>query len=141
MNIPYFEVLAFTNRPFAGNPAGVCLLDGAWLRDDLMQKIAAENQLPETAFLVEREDYFDVRWFAPAVEIDLCGHATLASPMCSSIISDVKATRSGFNPRVANCAWTRSISDWCSIFLRNRLANANRRGNWRKAYTPNRSLY
>jgi predicted PhzF superfamily epimerase YddE/YHI9 len=79
MNIPYFEVLAFTNRPFAGNPAGVCLLEGEWLPDDVMQKIAAENNLPETAFLIERHDGFDVRWLSPAVEIDLCGHATLAS--------------------------------------------------------------
>jgi PhzF family phenazine biosynthesis protein len=79
MIIPYFEVLAFTDRPFTGNPAGVCLLADEWLPEALMQQIAAENNLAETAFLIERKDYFDLRWFTPAIEIDLCGHATLAS--------------------------------------------------------------
>jgi PhzF family phenazine biosynthesis protein len=77
--ISYFEVLAFTNRQFAGNPAGVCLLEKEWLADELMQKIAAENNLAETAFLVERTNHFDLRWMTPTVEVDLCGHATLAS--------------------------------------------------------------
>ncbi len=76
--IPLFQVDAFTDRPFAGNPAAVCPLD-AWLPDDLMRKIAAENNLSETAFIVPRGDSFDLRWFTPAVEIDLCGHATLAA--------------------------------------------------------------
>jgi PhzF family phenazine biosynthesis protein len=79
MTIPYFEVFAFTNKPFAGNPAGVCVLPNEWLADTLLQSIAAENNLPETAFLIERGDYFDLRWMTPTVEIDLCGHATLAS--------------------------------------------------------------
>jgi len=79
MTIPYFEVLAFTDRQFAGNPAGVCLLADEWLPEALMQQIAAENNLAETAFVIERKDYFDLRWFTPAVEVDLCGHATLAS--------------------------------------------------------------
>ena len=79
MTIPYFEVAAFTKRPFAGNPAAVCLLTEQWLPDALMQQIAAENNLAETAFLIARRDYFDLRWLTPAVEVDLCGHATLAS--------------------------------------------------------------
>jgi PhzF family phenazine biosynthesis protein len=79
MIIPYFEVLAFTNRQFAGNPAGVCLLTDEWLPEALMQQIAAENNLAETAFVIERQDHFDLRWFTPTVEVDLCGHATLAS--------------------------------------------------------------
>ncbi len=79
MIIPYFEVVAFTKRPFTGNPAGVCLLTGKWLPDALMQQIAAENNLPETAFLIARRDHFDLRWMTPAVEVDLCGHATLAA--------------------------------------------------------------
>jgi PhzF family phenazine biosynthesis protein len=79
MTIPYFEVLAFTNKPFTGNPAGVCLLPNEWLTDELLQSIATENNLPETAFLIDRGDYFDVRWMSPTVEIELCGHATLAS--------------------------------------------------------------
>jgi PhzF family phenazine biosynthesis protein len=78
MIIPYYEVLAFTSRRFAGNPAGVCVLN-EWLPDELLQAIAAENNLPETAFIIEREQYFDLRWLTPTVEVDLCGHATLAS--------------------------------------------------------------
>ncbi len=77
-SIPYFEVFAFTNRMFAGNPAGVCLLT-EFLPNDQMQAIATQNDLPETAFLVERGDHFDLRWMTPAVEVDLCGHATLAA--------------------------------------------------------------
>jgi predicted PhzF superfamily epimerase YddE/YHI9 len=78
MRIPYYEVDAFTSRVFGGNPAGVCVLEG-WLPDGTLQKIAAENNLSETAFLVREEDFFHLRWFTPAVEVDLCGHATLAS--------------------------------------------------------------
>lgn len=79
MKIPYYEVLAFTKQHFAGNPAGVCFLEDEWLPDPLMQSIAAENNLAETAFLIDRGDYLDVRWLSPTVEIELCGHATLAS--------------------------------------------------------------
>ena len=77
----YFEVDAFTSELFKGNPAGVCVLEpGEWLPDDLMQRIAAENNLSETAFLLPQgKDFWQLRWFTPAVEIDLCGHATLAS--------------------------------------------------------------
>ncbi len=78
MNIPYYHVDAFTSRLFSGNPAGVCLLAG-WLPDALLQSIAAENNLSETAFIVQRDSYFDLRWFTPSLEVDLCGHATLAS--------------------------------------------------------------
>jgi predicted PhzF superfamily epimerase YddE/YHI9 len=78
MTIPYYEVLAFTSRPFAGNPAGVCILN-EWLPDPLMQAIAAENNLAETAFLIERPKHFDLRWMTPTIEMDLCGHATLAA--------------------------------------------------------------
>ena len=74
----YFIVDAFTDKLFAGNQAGVCLLD-EWLDSSVMQSIAAENNLAETAFVVKRDSYFDLRWFTPEVEIDLCGHATLAS--------------------------------------------------------------
>ena len=79
MKIPYFEVTAFAAQPFAGNPAAVCLLEEKWLADTLMQQIAAENNLAETAFLIPRGDFYDLRWMTPAVEVDLCGHATLAS--------------------------------------------------------------
>lgn len=78
MTIRLFQVDAFTDRVFAGNPAAVCPLD-RWLPDDRMQAIAAENNLSETAFFVRQGDDFALRWFTPACEVDLCGHATLAS--------------------------------------------------------------
>lgn len=77
MCIPYYQVDAFTSRLFGGNPAGVCILS-AWLSDSTLQSIAAENNLAETAFIVQRDSYFDLRWFTPTLEMDLCGHATLA---------------------------------------------------------------
>lgn len=108
MKLPYYEVSAFTTNPFAGNPAGVCVLD-AWLPDAVLQGIAANNNLAETAFVVPRVSVsadqnpsprpssrlggereietrggspgsdFELRWFTPTMEIDLCGHATLAA--------------------------------------------------------------
>jgi len=78
MNIPFYQVDAFTDKVFGGNPAAVCLLD-RWPEDNIMQAIAAENNLSETAFLVGGGADYDLRWFTPALEIDLCGHATLAS--------------------------------------------------------------
>ena len=78
MGLPLIHVDAFTERPFAGNPAAVCLLDGpreaAW-----MQALAAEVNLPETAFVTAETDGFGLRWFTPTIEVDLCGHATLAT--------------------------------------------------------------
>ncbi len=74
----YYVVDAFSEQPFGGNPAGICLLDRQ-AEDTLMQKIAFENNLSETAFLLKREGYYDLRWFTPEAEIDLCGHATLGS--------------------------------------------------------------
>lgn len=79
MAIPYYHVDAFTSELFAGNPAGVCILS-TFPADSTMEKIAAENRHSETAFVVPRADGdFDLRWFTPVVEDDLCGHATLAS--------------------------------------------------------------
>jgi predicted PhzF superfamily epimerase YddE/YHI9 len=76
----YFQVDAFTSELFKGNPAGVCVLEGPeWLPDALMQRIASENNLAETAFVLPQANNFGLRWFTPTVEIDLCGHATLAS--------------------------------------------------------------
>ena len=78
MPIPVYQVDAFTEKPFAGNPAAVCFLSGPaageWMKD-----VAAEMNLPETAFLPPLEDGFEWRWFTPTVEVGLCGHATLAS--------------------------------------------------------------
>lgn len=78
MRLPIYQVDAFTDRLFGGNPAAVCPLDG-WLPDETMQAIAAENNLAETAFFVREGSDYALRWFTPTVEVDLCGHATLAS--------------------------------------------------------------
>jgi PhzF family phenazine biosynthesis protein len=78
MKIKLFQIDAFTDRVFGGNPAGVCPLD-SWLPDTLMQQIAMENNQAETAFFVRSKTGFDIRWFTPGVEVDLCGHATLSA--------------------------------------------------------------
>jgi PhzF family phenazine biosynthesis protein len=78
MAIPMYIVDAFTDRPFAGNPAAVCFPEGT-PEDAWMQRVAAEMNLSETAFLQPAKDGFGLRWFTPATEVDLCGHATLAS--------------------------------------------------------------
>lgn len=73
-----YQVDAFTDKVFGGNPAAVCPLVN-WLPDDMLQQIAAENNLAETAFYVKQDDMYEIRWFTPTVEVDLCGHATLAA--------------------------------------------------------------
>lgn len=78
MKIPIYQVDAFADRPFTGNPAAVVPLE-RWLSDPQMQAIAAENNLSETAFFVPEGEAYRIRWFTPADEVDLCGHATLAS--------------------------------------------------------------
>jgi PhzF family phenazine biosynthesis protein len=78
VKLPIFQLDAFTSRRFGGNPASVVILDD-WLPDATLQAIAAENNHPETAFVVPRREHFELRWFTPQVEMDLCGHATLAA--------------------------------------------------------------
>src|SRR2546423_4009662 len=78
MRIPLYQVDAFAEGPFTGNPAAVCPLDAS-LPDDVMQAIAAENNLSETAFFVPEGEGYRLRWFTPTTEVDLCGHATLAA--------------------------------------------------------------
>lgn len=78
MIIPIYQVDAFTSTLFSGNPAAICPLD-RWLPDETMQSIAAENNLSETAFFVPEGSGYRLRWFTPGVEVDLCGHATLAT--------------------------------------------------------------
>ncbi|MEK6152721.1 PhzF family phenazine biosynthesis protein [Flavobacteriaceae bacterium 3-367] len=73
-----YQIDAFADRVFSGNPAAVCIMD-QWIEDGLMQQVAMENNLAETAFVVKNNDEYHIRWFTPAVEVDLCGHATLAS--------------------------------------------------------------
>jgi PhzF family phenazine biosynthesis protein len=78
MELKLYHIDAFATKPFEGNPAAICPLE-AWLPDELMQAIAAENNLSETAFFVPTETGYHVRWFTPLHEVNLCGHATLAS--------------------------------------------------------------
>jgi len=78
MKIKQYQIDAFAARAFEGNPAAVCPLE-SWLDDGLLQAIAEENNLSETAFFVPSEKGFRLRWFTPAKEVDLCGHATLAA--------------------------------------------------------------
>jgi PhzF family phenazine biosynthesis protein len=78
MKLPIFQVDAFASQVFSGNPAAVCPLE-QWLPTDVMQRIALENAVAETAFFIRLDQGFEIRWFTPEIEIDLCGHATLAT--------------------------------------------------------------
>ena len=78
MQIPLFQVDAFSDKTFGGNPAAVCVLN-EWLSDEVLQAIAEENNLSETAFLVGQQGQYELRWFTPEAEVDLCGHDTLAA--------------------------------------------------------------
>jgi PhzF family phenazine biosynthesis protein len=88
--LPLYQVDAFTDRPFAGNPAAVCPLE-APIPEPLMQDIAAENNLSETAFFHRQGEAFGLRWFTPTVEVELCGHATLASAFV--LMTELEPTR------------------------------------------------
>ena len=94
--LPIYQIDAFTDRVFGGNPAAVCPLE-EWLSDEVMQAIALENNLSETAFFVARNGggEYDLRWFTPATEVDLCGHATLASAhlVLHSLAPDLESVR------------------------------------------------
>ncbi len=96
MKIPMFQVDAFTRKVFGGNPAAVCVLD-TWLDDEILRSIAAENNLPETAFIVRGEKFYELRWFTPKVEVDLCGHATLASAFVIFSFIEKGLSRVNFN--------------------------------------------
>ena len=85
--IQLFQIDAFTSELFKGNPACVMPLD-QWLSDELLLKIAKENNVSETAFFIKKDDHFYLRWFTPEIEMDLCGHATLATAHC--ILSELK---------------------------------------------------
>lgn len=89
--IPIFQLDAFTDKPFGGNPAAVCPLQ-EWLPDDVMQSIALENNVSETAFYVPEGNGFRLRWFTPKIEVDLCGHATLATAWL--ILNELEPDRS-----------------------------------------------
>lgn len=92
----YYVVDAFTDEVFKGNPAGVCVLDNP-IDDSTMQKIAGENNLSETAFVVKKNNDYDLRWFTPKAEIDLCGHATLGTSYVISNYVDIGIENMTFN--------------------------------------------
>ena len=90
MKLPIFQIDAFSDKVFGGNPACVVPLEN-WLQDEVLLKIAQENAVAETAFFVKEGKNFNLRWFTPDIEMDLCGHATLATAHC--IISDLKLVK------------------------------------------------
>jgi PhzF family phenazine biosynthesis protein len=96
MKIKIFQIDAFSDQVFRGNPAAVCVLE-EWLEETTMQLIAAENNLAETAFVVSSEKDFAIRWFTPQVEVDLCGHATLAAAHVLFSFYNVKSSSVKFN--------------------------------------------
>lgn len=114
MNYKLYQVDAFTDKLFGGNPAAVCPLN-EWLNDDLLQKIAMENNLAETAFYVRQDDQYEIRWFTPKVEVDLCGHATLAAAFvlfhCEGYPGD---TINFYSPRSGKLNVSKS-SDWLTL--------------------------
>jgi len=95
MKLKIYQVDAFTSELFGGNPAAVCPLE-SWLPDELMQKIAMENNLSETAFYVKNKNGYEIRWFTPTVEVDLCGHATLATAFVLFNLKNSSELASGF---------------------------------------------
>lgn len=106
-SLKQYVVDAFTDRVFSGNPAAVCLMD-EWLPDDMMMHIARENNLSETAFAVKEGEAYRLRWFTPAVEIDLCGHATLAAAFVIMNYIEKESRQIFFDTRSGRLTVTRS---------------------------------
>jgi PhzF family phenazine biosynthesis protein len=106
MKLLLYQIDAFTGRMFGGNPAAVVLLD-AWLPDDALRAIAAENNLAETAFVIPHGEIMPLRWFTPTVEVDLCGHATLATADVLFRHTLPSAKRLTFSTRSGNLTVTR----------------------------------
>ena len=110
MEITLYHIDAFASKLFEGNPAAVCPLD-AWLPDEIMQSIAAENNLSETAFFVLKGNGYHIRWFTPASEVDLCGHATLATAYVLFNILGYKKDKIEFESKSGILAVTKS-DEW-----------------------------
>jgi PhzF family phenazine biosynthesis protein len=107
MNVPIYQVDAFSGKLFGGNPAAICPLD-QWLPDATLQSIAAENNLAETAFYIRKNGGFHIRWFTPGVEVDLCGHATLAAAhVIMEIRKEAKKGRVAFDSKSGELVVTR----------------------------------
>lgn len=100
MKLTLYQIDAFAENLFSGNPSAVCVLD-TWLDDSTMQLIAMENNLAKTAFLVKADNRYEIRWFTPEIEVDLCGHATLASAYVLFRFFESDASRLEFySPRI-----------------------------------------
>lgn len=98
MKIKLYQIDAFADKVFTGNPAAVCPLD-KWIPDETMQNIAMENNLAETAFYVNENGKYHIRWFTPKVEVDLCGHATLATAYVLFNYENFKGNEISFNSK------------------------------------------
>lgn len=107
MKLDLFQVDAFTEKVFSGNPAAVVPLEN-WIAEELMQKIASENNLSETAFFVKIDDKYEIRWFTPANEVPLCGHATLASSFVIFNILKLENERIVFSSKSGDLIITKS---------------------------------
>ena len=107
MKIPIYQIDAFSNRVFAGNPAAACPLE-EWLGDSLLQAIAQENNLSETAFFVPEGSGYHIRWFTPVAEVDLCGHATLATAFVIFNYLDTSSSSITFSSRSGKLTVVRS---------------------------------
>ena len=120
LELKQYVVDAFTEKVFAGNPAAVCILD-RWLPDAVMQKIAAENCLSETAFAVKEGEGYHLRWFTPGCEVGLCGHATLATAYVLTRFYQPEAERLTFTSRAGLLTVTRQGERFCLDFPAARL--------------------
>ena len=110
-----YQIDAFTSQTFGGNPAAVCILD-SWLSPELMQKIAQENNLAETAFAVKKDDHYELRWFTPEVEVDLCGHATLATAFVLFHFYDLEEnTIQFYSYRSGNLIVNKADNGWLTL--------------------------
>lgn len=110
MAIPLYHVDAFTNQPFAGNPAAVCPL-GSWLDDDTLRALAAENNLSETAYFVAQGEDYQLRWFTPRAEVKLCGHGTLATAFVIMNFFERHRELVRFNTRYKGTLTVRRVGD------------------------------
>ncbi len=115
MKLTLYQIDAFTDHVFGGNPAAVCILD-SWLDADIMQKIAQENNLAETAFMVQKNSIFELRWFTPETEVDLCGHATLASAhVLFNYHGYTEKTIRFYSHRSGNLLVTKGLDGWMTL--------------------------
>lgn len=113
MKYPIYQLDAFTDRLFAGNPAAVVPLE-TWISDEELQQIAAENNLPETAFYIPTDNGFHLRWFTPITEVDLCGHATLAAAYVLFSIYNYPESQINFDSRSGILSVTKD-EEWLTL--------------------------